>query len=135
MSVYAEYSLFDEIRIVTAGNAFASPIYQGVAVSEDLVDLTGVEELTVITLTQGISAQLRWIVAFASGFTSTTELATGPFSLSTTLSANGSLRAAPYTTLTSFLPVSRFMIGFGNNAGALQESALVSARLIVKRIS
>ena len=64
-----------------------------------------------------------------------TELATGPFGLTTPLSANGSLRGAAYATLANFLPVSRFLVGCGNNTGALQETALVSAMLVVKRIS
>ena len=135
MSIFTEYDLFSQVRLVTAGNLFTAPVYTDFAVSDDLVDLTGVEELTLVTLTEGISAQLRWNVYFASGFTRATELAAGPFQLSSAISANGSLRAAPYTTLTNFLPASRFMIGYGNNTGALQESALVSARLLVKRIS
>jgi len=135
MSVYAEYTLCSKLRIVTAGNPFASPIFVDLTVSDDLTDLSGVEEMTLISLTEGISAQLRWNIYFASGFTRATELAGGPFQLSSAIAGNGSLRAPPYNTLTNMLPVSRFMVGFGNNTGVLQESALVSAMLLVKRIS
>lgn len=135
MSVITAYSLFSQVRIVTAGNLFSAPVYTDISIPDELMDLTGVEEMTLISLTEGISAQLRWNVYFASGFTRASELAAGPFQLSTAILANGSLRAAPYNTLTNLLPASRFMIGYGNNSGALQESALVSAMLLVKRVS
>ena len=135
MSVFTEYDLFSSMRLVTAGNLIAAPVLLELAVSSELVDLSGVEELTLITLTEGISAQFRWNVYLASGYTRATELATGPFQLASALSANGSLRSSPYTTLANFLPACRFLVGCGNNSGALQETALVSAMLLVKRIS
>jgi len=135
MSVFTQYELFTGVRLVTAGNLISAPVYFELAVSEDLVDLTGVEEMTLLSLTEGISAQFRWNVYFASGFNRANELAGGPFGLTTPLSANGSLRGSAYSTLANFQGASRFLVGCGNNSGALQESALCSARLLVKRIS
>ena len=57
-------------------------------------------------LTEGISAQFRWNVYLASGYTRATELATGPFQLASALSANGSLRSSPYVgQLPAGLPI------------------------------
>ncbi len=135
MSVYSEYELFSSLRLVTGGNLISAPILIDLAISDELVDSSGVEELTVVSLTEGISAQFRWNIYLASGFNRANELPAGPFPLGNLISANGSLRGAPYTTLANFLPVCRFLVGYGNNTGALQETAIVSARLIVKRIS
>ena len=134
MSIFTQYDLFSQRRIVSGGNTMATtPIYVELDVSEDLLDLTGVEELTLITLTEGISAQFRWNVCLMSGYTRNTEIGT-PSPLGTVISANGSLRQAAYTTLTNFMPTCRLMLSYGNGSGALQETALCSAMLCVKRI-
>ena len=134
MSTFSTYTLISKTRVVTAGNLMSSPVYVDLDVSDDLVDLTGVEELTVIALTEGISAQFRWNVYFMSGYTRSTEAGSGPYTIGTVGSANGSTRSSAYSTVANFLPTSRFMIGYGNNSGALQESAILSAMLCVKRI-
>lgn len=135
MSVYATYDLMSSLRLVSGGNLISAPILSEIAVSSDLEDLSGVEEITLISLTEGISAQFRWNVYLASGYTRATELATGPFALGAVIAGNGSLRSSPYGTLANFLPACRFLVGYGNNSGALQETAVVSAKLLVKRIS
>jgi len=135
MSVSEEYELCSQMRIVTAGNLVGAVILIELTIPDDLVDLSNVEEITLITLTESISAQLRWNIYLAPGYTRASELAAGPYALGTVLSANGSLRQAPYNALTTFLPACRFLLGYHNNSGALQESAVVSARILVKRIS
>lgn len=135
MSRMEEFELFTAMRLVSGGNLISAPIYIELAVSELLVNLSDVEEMTLLSATEGISAQFRWNVYFASGFTRALELAGGPFGLTTPLSANGSLRGSPYNTLANFQSASRFLVGYGNNTGALQETAICSARLLVKRVS
>lgn len=135
MSITTEYLLFEGLRLVTGGNLISAPIYNDIATPDELIDLSNVEEITLFTLTEGISAQFRWDVYLASGYSRASELASGPFPLASLVSANGSLRGTAYGTLANFLPACRFLVGYGNNSGALQESALVSARIMVKRVS
>lgn len=137
MSRYTLYSLFSKVRLITTGNLISAPIYMDVEMPADLVDLSGVEELTLISLTENATTLFRWNVYFASGFTRNTELATGPFALGSVLSGTStflSARSAPYNTVANFLPASRLLVGYGNNSGTANEQGLVSAMLGVKRI-
>ncbi len=87
-------------------------------------------------LTEAATTLFRWNVYFSSGFSRSIELGSGPFALSSLLGAtNTSFRGSPYTTVANFMTQSRFTIGYGNNSGTANESGLVSAILLVKRIS
>lgn len=138
MSSYTLYSLCSKVRLITTGNLISAPIYLDLEIPSDLVDLSGVEELTIISLTENATTLFRWNGYFASGFTRNTELATGPFPLGSLLSGTStftSARSAPYNTVTNFLPASRFLIGYGNNSGTAYEQGVVSFMLGVKRIN
>lgn len=137
MSSYTLYSLCSKVRLVTTGNLISAPMWMDLEIPSDLVDLTGVEEITMISLTENATALFRWNGYFTSGFSRNTELPAGPFALGSVLSGTStftSARSAPYNTLTNFLPASRFLIGYGNNTGTANEQGLVSFMLGVKRI-
>jgi hypothetical protein len=132
--------LFRKLRLTTTatGNEF------GVAgerayVELDIAELRGLlphaEELTFVSLTEGVATttNFRWGLFCWSGFDRQSELSTHPFAIGSTLTAAGSLRHTPYSTLTNFMLESRLAVGYGYAAnGAAVISGLASGALLVK---
>ena len=135
-SRFVTYPLCTKLRLVTNGNAFAvaTNIYQDVDCSAFESDLASAEEITLFTLTEGMTTNFRWNMYFFSGFTRSTEVSATPLAIGATVVANGSLRHAAYASITQFLFASRLQIGYGNSAGTAFESATVSAVLGIKLV-
>lgn len=130
--------LCKKVRLVTAPavNDFTNPAERAY-LELDVPDITWLlphaEELTAVTLAENQSANLRWGVFGYSGFDRGSEGAV--FQIGAAVSANGSLRHTPYTTLTSFLLESRLLLGYGYATGSAGAwSGVVSAALIVKTV-
>jgi hypothetical protein len=132
--------LFRKLRLTTTatGNEF------GVAAERaylelDLPEVRGLlphaEEITFVSLTEGVATttNFRWGLFCWSGFDRQSEPSTNPFPIRSTVTAAGSLRHAPYSTLTNFMLESRLAVGYGYAAnGAAVISAFVSGALLVK---
>jgi len=137
---YRVFSLFDKLRVVTAGVGGTTPPYLYVDLNVPglsqavLVALA----LELITLQHGAAGSgngtdLEWNIELIPGYDRDNELAAVPL-LGTDIHANDTpARSGPYTTMTNFLPHSRMRLRFRNAANVSGvQSAILGATLLVK---
>ena len=126
--------LVHQLRLVTKGNAFGSPIYLDLDLPDFTKLLPYAEGLTLFTLIESPSTNFRAGVFFRSGFNRSNE--GSPIQLGATVPSSGgsteSKRHTEYTTIGNFELIGRIQIGYGNDSGSAAETGILSAALGVK---
>ena len=131
------FPLFKGVRLASlaASNDFSvagERLYMDLDRRDLVHHILGAEEITLISLGEAHVANLQWNLFLYSGFNRGTEKAAVP--IGTTVTAIGSVRHTPYSTISSFLPESRFAIGWGYAPGAAGiYTGLASGGILVKR--
>lgn len=130
------FPLLNKYRIVTNGNAWGAgtTILVDLDVPELSELLPETEEITLFTLGESMTANLRWGIFLRSGYSRTFEA--NPIQIGGTVGAVNpeSLRHTPYNTVASFQLDSRFQLGIGNSTGTALESGIVSATIGLKLV-
>jgi hypothetical protein len=92
------------------------------------------EEITLFTLGESMTVNLRWGIFLCSGYSRSFEAP--PVQIGGTVGAVNpeSLRHAPYNTVASFQLESRLQLGIGNATGTALESGIVSATIGLKLV-
>lgn len=128
--------LLNKYRIVTNGNTFGSS--DTILVDLDIPDVSDLvarsEEITLFTLGESMTANLRWGIFLRSAYSRSFE--GDPLQIGGTVGAVNpeSKRHAANTDVTKFNLESRLQLGYGNSTGTDLESGIVSAVLGFKLV-
>ena len=130
------FPILNKYRIVTNGNAWGAgtTILVDLDVPEFSELLPEAEEITLFTLGESMTVNLRWGIFLCSGYSRSFEAP--PVQIGGTVGAVNpeSLRHAPYNTVASFQLESGLQLGFGNSTGTALESGIVSATIGLKLV-